>query len=71
MVNPKHEPGFEPKHTHPEHPEKDQEMKPELKSRWRTRMRSHLVRMSQGAQNLWRSLTSAHKENWRRKEKKK
>ena len=71
MVDPKDEPGFEPKHTHPEYPKKNNEMRPELKNRWRTRMKSNLIRMSRGAQNFWLALPWAHKENWRRKDKKK
>lgn len=71
MVDPKHEPGFEPKHNHPEHPEKNNELKPKLKSLWRERMHSHLLRMSKGAQNLFRSIPWAHKDEWRRKDKKK
>lgn len=71
MVDPKDEPGFEPKHTHPEYPKKNNEMRPELKNRWRTRMKSNLIRMSRGAQNFWGSLSWPHKENWRRRDKKK
>lgn len=70
MVDPKHEPGFE-EPTHPEHPEKEQEIKLKLRQQWRERMHSRLRSMSRGAQNFWYSMHWAHKDNWRRKDKKK
>ena len=42
-----------------------------LKDWWRNRMHSKLLRMSRGAQNFWTSLPWPHRENWRRKNKKK
>lgn len=70
MVDPKHEPGFEPKHNYPEHPGKDRGLRSKLRAIWRDRMRSHMLRMSKGAQNLFSSIPWAHKDNWRRKDKK-
>lgn len=52
MVNPKKEPGFNEEHRE-HHKEKPNEQM--LQDRWHNRMRSKLVRMSRGAQNIWSS----------------
>ncbi len=71
MVNPRHEPGFEQERDYPEHPKTKKGMRRHLRTRWKERMRSRLIRMSRGAQNFWTSLPWPHKENWRRQNKKK
>ena len=70
MVDPRNEPGFE-ESSHSEHPEKDRQLNKQLRQHWRDRMNSKLLRMSRGAQNFWKSLPWARKDNWRRKEEKK
>lgn len=57
MVNPKKEPGFE--HPRKEH-EKEKINQHDLNERWSNRMRSTLIRMSQGASNFWTSMARPH-----------
>ncbi len=71
MVNPKHEPGYEEERDFPKHAKTKKGMHRRLRTWWKDRMHSRLIRMSRGGQNFWRSLPWPHNENWRRKEKKK
>ena len=60
MVNPKKEPGFE--HPRQEHDDNgtDRVNKHQLNERWSNRMRSTLIKMSQGASNFWTSMARPH-----------
>jgi sugar (pentulose or hexulose) kinase len=58
-------------HPHHEDHEHNKEMKKEARSYWFSMMESTRRAMSRGAQNILKILTSAHGDNWRRKEKKK
>jgi hypothetical protein len=60
--------------NHPHHEDihdHNKEVNKEVRSYWRSMMESTKRAMSRGAQNILKILTSAHGDNWRRKEKKK
>lgn len=44
---------------------------PQVRAEWKSLMNSRHENMSEGAQKLDKMITSAHKDNWRRKKEKK
>lgn len=69
MVDPKNEPGFQQEEKRTDYTQKEKQAKQHVRTLWRERMRSKLVRMSRGAQNLLKTMTWPKGDNWRRKDK--
>lgn len=70
MIDPKDHPDLQ-KPDHEQLVEKEKRFNQKVRGIWKERMRSGMIRMSRGAQNLWSSIPWPHGDNWRRKNKKK
>lgn len=70
MIDPKDYTGTQ-NHKHDQSDERERRFNPKVKGLWKERMKSGLLRMSRGAQQLFGSIPWPHGDNWRRKNKKK